>query len=153
VPWSGIDSGTRVTPVKNKPKLIDVMSPEPTTVQLGQPISDVYVLLQAMPFHHVPVVDGKKPVGLISATDILKLVYDVEGHDEHMLRSFLDYQFTLEDVMSTDLIAANSDQPLRVAVDHMSTGDVHSVLVTSDNGELVGIVTSTDLIRLLQELL
>jgi CBS domain-containing protein len=153
VPWSGTDSGTRVTPVKNKPKLIDVMSPEPITVQLGQPISDVYVLLQAMPFHHVPVVEGKKPVGLISATDILKLVYDVEGHDEHMLRSFLDYQFTLEDAMSTDLIAANSDQPLRVAVDHMSTGDVHSVLVTSDNGELVGIVTSTDLIRLLQELL
>jgi CBS domain-containing protein len=153
VPWSGIGRSTRVTAVKNKPKLIDVMSPEPITVDLGQPISDVYALFQAVPFHHVPVVDGQKPVGLISATDILKLVYDVEGHEEHMLRTFLDHQFTLEDAMSTDLITAKSDEPLRVAVDHMSTGEVHSVLVIDDNGELAGIVTSTDLIRLLQELL
>ncbi len=139
--------------VKNKPKLVDVMSAEPITVQLGQAISDVYELLQELPIHHVPVVDGRTPVGMISATDILKLVYDIEGHDEHMLRSFLDHQFTLEDAMSTDLITTRSDQPLHVVVDHMAFGDLHSVLVTNDDGELVGIVTSTDLIRLLRELL
>ena len=139
--------------MKHKPKLSDVMSPSPTTVHLGQPISDVYTLFQAKPFHHVPVVDGKTPVGLISATDILKLVYDVEGHDERMLRTFLDHQFTLEDAMSTDLITAKSDEPLRVAAEHMSTGEVHSVLVTDGQGELAGIVTSTDLIRQLRDLL
>lgn len=142
-----------VAAMKHKPKLSDVMSSTPTTVHIGQPISDVYTLFQARPFHHVPVVDGKRPVGLISSTDILKLVYDVEGHDERMLRTFLDHQFTLEDAMSTELVIAKSDEPLRVAVDHMSTGDVHSVLVTDDQGELVGIVTSTDLIRQLQEIL
>ena len=139
--------------VKNKPKLSDVMSTEPVTVHLSQPISDVYILLQSHSFHHVPVVDGAKPVGLISATDILKLVYDVEGHDERMLRTFLDHQFTIEDAMSTDLIMMKQDEPLRVAVKHMSSGQVHSVLVVDDLGELTGIVTSTDLIQQLGELL
>lgn len=151
--WTRLGCRTRVTAVKNNPKLIDVMSPEPITVELGQPISDVYALFQELPFHHVPVVQGERPVGMISATDILKLVYDVEGHDEHLLRSFLDHQFTLEDAMSTDLVSATADQPLRVAVDHMATGELHSVLVTDDDGDLVGIVTSTDLIRFLQEML
>ena len=101
----------------------------------------------------MPVVEGKTPVGLISATDILKLVYDVEGHDERRLRTFLDHQFTLEDAMSTELITVKIDEPLSVAVEHMCTGEVHSVLVTDDQGELAGIVTSTDLIVQLQEML
>jgi len=139
--------------MKNKPNLSDVMSPDPETVQIGQSISDVYTLLQNRAFHHVPVVDGGRPVGMISATDILRLVYDVDSHDERLLRTFLDHQFTLEDAMTTDLITVASDDPLRVAVDHMSTGSVHSVLVVDDGGELVGIVTSTDLINRLGEML
>ena len=139
--------------MKNRPKLLDVMTADPTTVHLGRPISDVYVMLQEMPFHHVPVVDGNVPVGMISATDILKLVYDIEGHDEQMLRKFLDYQFTLEDAMSTDLIAVGTDESVRAVVDHLATGEAHSVLVTDPRGELAGIVTSTDLIQLLREML
>ncbi len=129
------------------------MSTDPDTVHLGQPISDVYALLQTRSFHHVPVVNGATPVGLISASDILKLVYDIEGHDDRMLRTFLDHQFTLEDVMTTDLITVKQDEPLRIAVDHMSSGEVHSVLVVDDGAELVGIVTSTDLIQQLGDLL
>lgn len=139
--------------MKNKPKLRDVMSREPKTVQIGQPISDAYTLLQARTFHHVPVVDGDKPVGLISATDILKLVYDVDGNDDRMLRRLLDHQFTLADAMTTDLITENVDEPLKTVVSHMSSGEVHSVLVVDDEGDLAGIVTSTDLIRQLGELL
>ena len=44
-------------------------------------------------------------------------------------------------------------EPLRIAVDHMSNGAVHSVLVVDDGGDLVGIVTSTDLIQQLGDLL
>jgi CBS domain-containing protein len=139
--------------VKNKPKLADVMTTDPVTVHLGQAISDVYGMLQSQSFHHVPVVNGATPVGLISATDILKLVYDIEGSDDRMLRTFLDHQFTLEDAMSTELITVKQDEPLRIAVDHMSNGAVHSVLVVDDGGDLVGIVTSTDLIQQLGDLL
>ena len=139
--------------MKHKPQLSDVMTPNPETVHIGQPLSDAYTLLQSRPFHHVPVVDGDKPVGLISSTDILKLVYDVESNDDRMLRTMLDHQFTLEDAMSTDLLTVRNAESLRKVANHMSTGDVHSVIVVDDDGKLEGIVTSSDLIRQLAELL
>ncbi|NNE73854.1 MAG: CBS domain-containing protein [Acidimicrobiales bacterium] len=139
--------------MKHKPQIADVMTSEPETVHLGQPLSDVYTLLENRTFHHVPVVDGAVPIGLISATDILKLVYDVEGNDDRMLRTMLDHQFTLEDAMTTELVTVRRDEPLRAVVDHMADGELHSVIVLGDAGELEGIITSSDLIRQLGELL
>ncbi len=139
--------------MKHKPQLSQVMTADPVTVQLGQPLSEVYTLLQTRDFHHVPVIDGDVPVGMISARDILKLVYDLDGTDDRLLRTFLDHQFTLEDAMSTELQTVRHDDPLRKAVTLMSGGKIHSVLVLDDDGSLEGIVTSTDLIRALGELL
>jgi len=153
VPWAPTALAIHPPGMKHKPHIADVMTSDPETVHLGQPLSDVYTLLENRDFHHVPVVDGAVPIGLISATDILKLVYDIEGNDDRMLRTMLDHQFTLEDAMSTDLVTVDREEALRTVVDHMSGGKVHSVIVLNDAGELDGIVTSSDLIRQLGELL
>ena len=138
--------------MKHKPQLSDVMTAEPETVHLGQPLSDACEILESKPFHHVPVVDGRTPVGMISSTDILKLVYDVESNDERMLRTMLDHQFTLEDAMASDLVTVRNGESVRKVANHLSSGDVHSVVVVDDDGALVGIVTSSDLIQKLAEL-
>ena len=139
--------------MKHKPHLADVMTRDPETVHLGQPLSEAYTLLQTRQYHHVPVVDGDTPVGMISSTDILKLVYDVESNDDRMLRTMLDHQFTLEDAMSTELVTVRNGESLRKVANHLSTGDNHSVVVVNDDGGLEGIITSSDLIRHLAELL
>ena len=131
----------------------DAMTRDPDTVTLGQPLSDVYLLLQNHAIHHVPVVDGDAPVGIISSKDILSLVYDVDSRDDRALRTYLDHQFTLEDAMSTALVTVRHDAPLLAAVEHMYDGSIHSVLVLDDDGALEGIVTSTDLIRTLGDLI
>ena len=139
--------------MKNKPTLAAVMTTNPETVHLAQPLSEVYVLLQNRSFHHVPVVEGGKPIGLIAASDILRLVYDADGNDEDMLRTFLDHQFNIQDAMSTDVITVRVSEPLRSAVQLMTDGTVHSVVVVDDDDTLVGIVTTTDLMRVLHDLL
>lgn len=139
--------------MKIKPALADVMTKEPETVEIGQPLSEVYTLLQNRSFHHVPVLDNGVPVGLIAATDILRLVYDAEGRDERQLRGLLDYQFAIEDAMTVDLVSVHQGDPISSVVDRMADGTVHSVVVLDDENLLVGIVTSTDLIRLLGRLL
>ena len=138
--------------MKHKPQLSDVMTAEPTTVHLGQPLSDAYEVLQSHSFHHVPVVNGDTPVGMISSSDILKLVYDVESADDRMLRTMLDHQFTLEDAMSSELVTVRTGATVRTVANQLSKGDVHSVVVVDDNGDLAGIVTSSDLIQTLAEL-
>jgi CBS domain-containing protein len=133
--------------MKHKPRITDVMTSDPETVHIGQSLADVYTVLQNGTFHHVPVVDGRKPVGMISATDILALVYDIDKNDDRMLRSMLEHQFTLDDAVSTDLITVQRDETLRAVADHLSHGSRHSVVVVNDEGDLDGIITSSDLIR------
>jgi CBS domain-containing protein len=110
-------------------------------------------MFQQKSHHHVPVLDGRRPVGMISASDILSLVYDIDSGDDRMLRTFLDIQFNIEDAMSTKLVTVTTDAKVREVADAMSSGTIHSVLVVDGDGNLEGIVTSTDLIRLLGEML
>lgn len=129
----------------------DVMTTEVLTVDTSQPLSEVYDLFQARSIHHLPVVEGAKPVGMVSATDVLALVYDINNPGDHMMRTMLDHQFNIEDAMTTELELLTVDSTVRDAADRLADGDYHSVLVVDAVGDLVGIVTSTDLIRYLRD--
>jgi CBS domain-containing protein len=128
-----------------------VMTSHPTYVQRSQPISQVYDLLNGAPFHHVPVLDGDRPVGMVSASDILRLVYDIDGSDDRMLRTMLDHQFTIDDAMTEELRTVANTASVFDAASMLSDGSLHSVLVVDDDGKLAGIVTSTDLVRYLRD--
>lgn len=127
------------------------MSADPSTIQRGQPISDAYEILQNAPFHHLPVLEGDEPVGVLSSTDILRLVYDVDGTDDRALKVFLDHQFTIDDAMSEDLATLPDSAMVKDAAEILQDGNIHSVIVLEQNGRLGGIVTTTDLVKLLLE--
>jgi CBS domain-containing protein len=138
--------------VKRQVSIVSVMTTDPVTVDLGQPLSEVYHVLQNSRFHHVPVLDGDRPVGMISSTDVLKLVYDVGGRSDKMLTTMLDHQFTLEDAMTTDLVTLSDSATVHDAAELLAEGRMHSVVVVTPDGSLAGIVTSTDLVRFLRDL-
>lgn len=129
-----------------------VMTANLVSIDCGQPMSEVYFVLKDAPFQHVPVLDNEKPVGIISSTDVLKLVYDIDGTSEQMLTTMLDHQFNLEDAMSTDLVTLPESATVHDAAEVLAEGKLHSVLVVDVAGGLVGIVTSTDLVRYLRDL-
>ncbi|UTW45087.1 CBS domain-containing protein [bacterium SCSIO 12696] len=135
---------------KNDP-IAHIMATEVATVQQGQPLSDVYCLIGNHNIHHVPVLDGKKLVGLVSFTDIMKLNLALEGVDAHTLQAVIDQQFTLEGVMSTNLATITTGQTVRDAAEVLGSGEFHSLPIVNEAGELAGIVTSTDLIRYLSD--
>ncbi len=128
-----------------------VMTPEPVTIQRGQPISEAYRTLQHAPFHHLPVLDGEVPVGMLSSTDILRLVYDVDGTDDRTLTVMLDHQFTIDDAMTAELVSVPVSATVKDAAEAMRDGTRHSVLVLDGDGHLAGIVTTTNLIEFILE--
>ena len=123
-----------------------IMTSDPTTIERSQPISEAYRLLRDAPFHHLVVVEGDDPVGMVATSDILRLVYDVDGTDDHALATFIDHQFTIDDAMTADLRTLSLDATIRDAAAELSDGSFHSLLVM-DDGRLAGIVTTTDLAR------
>jgi signal-transduction protein with cAMP-binding, CBS, and nucleotidyltransferase domain len=128
-----------------------VMSAPLTTIQRGQRISEAYEIFKNAPFHHLPVLDGDAPVGVLSSTDILRLAYDVDGTDDRTLEIFLDYQFTIEDAMTSDPLSLPDTATVKEAAELLSDGAVHSVIVLEQNGGIAGIVTTTDLVQFLLE--
>ncbi|MBU51493.1 MAG: CBS domain-containing protein [Deltaproteobacteria bacterium] len=133
---------------KNTP-IRKIMTADVETVHTGQKLSDVRKMLSEKPYHHVPVVSGKKLIGIISATDMMRLSFEQYGANQHMTDVILDQQFTIEKVMSEEITSIKDKSTIRDAVTILSEGTFHSLPVVNDDGELEGLVTSTDLLRYL----
>lgn len=141
----------RLSAVRTQP-ISAVMTTDVVSIDLDQPLSEAYHALRGAPYHHIPVLDGDRPVGMLSSTDVLKLVYDVEGASDKMLTSMLDHQFTIEDAMTPDLVTLTETATVHDAAELLADSRIHSVLVVGVDGSMVGIVTTTDLVRFLRDL-
>ncbi len=50
-----------------KTKVADVMTPDPETIHTQTPLGQALVVMQENGFRHLPVLEGGKPVGMVSA--------------------------------------------------------------------------------------
>lgn len=135
--------------MKRNESVRKIMTANPITVQLGQSVEEAYKILLENDFHHVPVVDGKKLVGIVTSTDIGRITYSFDT-DTRMTSTVLDHTRKLSDIMKKSPKSVKSSDTVRDATEVLSTGSFHALPVV-DNDELVGIVTSTDLLCYLKE--
>lgn len=127
------------------------MTTDPTTIDRTRPLSEAYQLLQDAPFHHVVVTDGDEAIGMVATSDILRLVYDIDGTDDRTMKTFIDHQFTLEDAMTLGLKTLGLDATIRDAATMLADGSFHSVVILDESKKLAGIVTTTDLMQFVAE--
>lgn len=129
-----------------------IVTTDVVTIHAGQKVSDVRKLFSKHGFHHVPVVSGKKLVGLISASDLLGVSVEGVESDERSMDAYLDHQFSIDTLMTKKLRTLSSKSTIADAAEALSDGNFHAAPVIDDGGDLVGLVTSTDLIRYLRKL-
>jgi len=87
--------------------------------------------------HHIPIVEGKKLVGMVTSWDMFKLG---KSADEYS-------QMKVSEVMTKRVATLEPDQHLGAVADVLTRHLFHAVPIVNDDYELVGIVTSTDIIR------
>jgi CBS domain-containing protein len=126
-----------------------VLTTEVITVHLNQKLSYVNQIFNEKSIHHIPVLEGKKPIGMITTTDIYKLIHNVDTHDKREIDSMLDNDFTIADIMSKDLVSLPLTSTVKDAAGILQNSTRHSVIITDKDGDFSGIVTSTDLIKYL----
>ena len=136
---------------KNEP-IEKVLTRDLITTHLGQKLSDVRKILAKEGFHHLPVVSGKKLIGMISASDVLGISVEGIPTDERSMDAYIDHQFSIEGLMRRELRTLPVKSSIADAAEALSDGTFHSVPVVNGDGELEGLVTSTDLIRYLRDL-
>ena len=137
--------------MKKSESIDKVVTRDVVTVHTAQKVSDVRKLCATYGFHHVPVVSGKKLIGLISASDILGISVEGFGSDERSMDAYIDHQFTIEGLMTRELRTLTPAATIKDAAAALSDGTIHAVPVIADGGDLAGLVTSTDLIRYLRD--
>ncbi|MGC9105153.1 MAG: CBS domain-containing protein [Thermoprotei archaeon] len=90
----------------------------------------------------VVVVEGGKPVGIITERDIVKAIGNGHGLD-----------VPAEKIMTTKLYTVKEDTPISGALSVMRTFNIRHLPVVDDNGYLKGIISIRDLARALDDLL
>lgn len=99
--------------------------------------------------HHLPVLQQKQIVGLISKTDFMHFLHGFKGSemdkfiDETRLRSW-----KADEIMTKGLAKVDSNEPIRNLLEVFLVNRFHAVPIV-DDGELVGIVTTFDLIKMM----
>lgn len=135
---------------RNEP-VSSIMSTVLVTVHLGNKLSEVHALFRKHKIHHVPVVSGSKFIGLLTASDLLRVSWgDPYSHDPREIDTLLDTQ-EIRAVMQEDVKTILPTATIRDAAQALADGSFHCLPVVDAGGGLVGLVTTTDLIRYLLE--
>ena len=137
--------------MKKNELVSNVMSNNIVSVQQGESLSEVRHKMVDSNIHHIPVLSGQQLVGMISFTDMMKLNIVISGADDRTIDSIIDQQFQIKDIMNKELTTLGAKDTIRQAADILSKSNFHAIPVTDNNGELLGIVTSSDLIRYLSD--
>lgn len=142
-----LPSYLKESPMKRNERVSKIMTRDPHTANITTSIFDVQKLMVDHHFHHVPVVSGKKLVGMISATDLARATY--EFADGSTKQAVLDGTRTVQDVMQAGLVTLKETDTVRTAAETLAKDWFHSLPVVDDEQNLVGIVTTTDLLNYL----
>ena len=132
-------------------KIKHILTTDVVSVHVKQKLSDVNEIFRENMIHHIPVLDGKCPIGIISTKDILKLIFNIDTQDERMIDAIMDHNFKIKEVMTKDLITLPISSTIKDVANVLRYSSIHSIIVTNKKGEMEGIVTSTDLIQFLYD--
>lgn len=119
-----------------------------SVVAVVEPETSALVVAKLMRKHHIGalvVVDAQektRPVGIVTDRDLV-LELMAEGLDPTV--------FTAGDIMSVDLVLASPDMDVMEAVQLMKKHRLRRLVMTDEQGRLVGIATMEDVLELLSQ--
>ncbi len=135
--------------MKKRTPVSTIMTKSPVTVNLTDGLMRVNTLFKKLNIRHIPVVSGKKLIGIISQTDIMRLSFgDIyAGQDDEMDHSLFD-MLSIEQVMAASPKTVSPDDTIRDVAEIFASSTFRALPVV-ENDEVVGIVTTTDVIKYL----
>jgi len=123
----------------------DIMQEKVVTISAGDRLSTVEDIMTLGRVRHIPVVRGGRLVGVVSERDLLRASLSNLAQSSDENRAFLDV-VDIGRAMSSPPITVGPDATVEEAALVMADAKIGCLPVV-DEGELVGLVTETDLLR------
>ncbi|MCF2219680.1 MULTISPECIES: CBS domain-containing protein [Chryseobacterium] len=138
--------------MKQRIPVSQIMTKDLITLNVSNTLYDAEKLFKNHKIRHIPVVEDKKLLGVLSYSDLLKISYaDVEEAEDVETDgvSAVVYDiFSISQVMTKSPMIVEPNTTIKEVVEILSEQSFHSIPVV-ENGELKGIVTTTDILKYL----
>ncbi|HRR86002.1 MAG TPA: CBS domain-containing protein [Phycisphaerae bacterium] len=129
-------------------KVREIMTTEVVTIGMDETLETARRIFNQRRFHHLIVVEGGKPVGVISDRDLLKNLSPFVGvRMSERAQDIETLRRRIHQVMTRRLVSIEPDAPVAQAARAMMHHKVSCLPVIKNGSTLVGIITLRDLVR------
>lgn len=126
-----------------------IMTKNVVKLNLNDDLTKAEALFKKYHIRHIPVVKGNVVLGMLSYTDLLRISFvDAVDDEAEVVDATVYNMFTVEQVMAKKLITVEPDTSIKETAEILSKNEFHALPVCQGD-LLVGIVTTTDLIKYL----
>ncbi len=135
--------------MKKRNTISKIMTENLKTVNHTNTVEEVDVIIKDHGINHFPVVSGDKLIDMISKTDIeqISFIYDFNG-DSANTEIFPGLK--IEQIMTKNVKSVQANDTIQEAAKILSENEFHALPVL-ENERIVGIVTTTDMMKYLVE--
>jgi CBS domain-containing protein len=131
-------------------RVSDVMTADVVTAREDTPVGEIVDLLAERRVSALPIVDDEnRVVGLVSEADLLPRVAATgpAGSRSFRRKPVKATASTAAALMTTPVLSISPDAPLSAAARKLQARKVKRLLVTGDTGQLLGVVSRADVLR------
>ena len=116
----------------------DIMTKEPRVVRRDTNVQEIVATMNKYDISSIIVVEEKRPIGIVTHKDIISKLVQARIPPDAV---------TAREIMTSPIIAINEDASVDEAARLMSKKRIKKLVVTRNNNDFVGIITSSDLVR------
>lgn len=115
------------------------------TVDINDGAGEILRIFGSYPVHHLPVLDRQEVVGMLSSADVMKLdLFLPKGRKSPI--DYLSERMKVAQLVRRQVITVQSHQSVETAAQLMAQNGVHALPVVNAKMQLVGIISTTDII-------
>jgi len=114
------------------------MTKEPRVVRRDTNVQEIVATMNKYDISSIIVVEEKRPIGIVTHKDIISKLVQARIPPDAV---------TAREIMTSPIVAINEDASVDEAARLMSRKRIKKLVVTRNNNELAGIITSSDLVR------
>ena len=123
-----------------------IMTKKLVTLTLEDNLFTAEKLFKEHHIRHIPIVRENHIIGMLGLTDLDRISFlDAYDADEIQIKNAIYNMLSIEQVMVKNVVKINSKTTIKEVAEILSKNEIHALPVV-DNTELVGIVTTTDLL-------
>ncbi|GGD13781.1 CBS domain-containing protein [Flavobacterium orientale] len=135
--------------MKQKVPVSSIMTKNVVKLNITDDLTKAESLFKKYHIRHIPVVKDNTIVGMLSFTDLLRISFvDAVDDDDDVVDVTVYNMFTVEQVMAKKLTTVSPETTIKEVAEILASKEFHALPVV-EGDLLVGIVTTTDLIKYL----